>query len=1144
MNKIFSRIPLREKRTSKCGVLTIIMRVFILLVGIGLGSVYANPSYSQTKLDIEVNGVTFEELFKEIQGKSEYIFFYKDGILNLEKKVSLSVINSELNVILDKAFANTHLGYTIDDRQVVIKKKLFSKKLSADGVNVVQKRFPVSGTVVDDTGQPLPGANVVEKGTTNGIQTDFDGNFTLEVSDENATLQFSYIGYATKEIAVKGNNSLNVILEVDAAGLDEVIVTGVAGATVSKKMPFSVGRITDKNLELVPSSNAASALRGKISGVSMTQRNGSPGTDVDIILRGVTNVFNSNNAPLYIVDGVILAGSAGDIDALDIANIEVVKGAAASSLYGSRAANGVINITTKRGQHIKEGKPEISIRNEFGVNQLPRTPETNQSHAYKLSGDAENPWVDLDGNPSSSRVGRALVGTPSTVFMDQPYPVPTFNHLKKFFDPGTFSSNYISIAQHMGRVNYRTSFNNTQNSGIMKDAKGYERRNIRLNLDASITDNLTMSVSGYYSKSKTDVIPMHGEFSPFYGLLLQGPEVDLSLRDTDGKYLYLSDPLLTYNNPLYDVAYIESTSKRNRAMGSANLNYKATDWLEFTGNISYDRIGNNSERYVPIWYQHARDNDLNGGLSLSESYSEAINSSIMATFRKDFGDLSTTTQIRALQEHTEYAGSNLRGEAFQVSGVRTINATDFDRRTGSSSFSEIKSLGYFLITNLDYKDKYIFDAVVRRDGSSLFGADERWHTYYRASGAYRISEEKWFDINGVDDFKLRLSRGTAGGRPGFSAQYETWSVSGSTVTKSTLGNRNLKPELATEIEAGFDAFFNNKFRVSFTYANSEVEDQILQLPLISPYGFNSQWVNGGTVKSITFEASLDYFAIREKDVNLSFNVLFDRTRSEITEFNRPDMLRDGLFYLRKGEEISTMYAPKWIETYDELETTYGGDYSAYFDRNDEGVLVPVGQGSDWRSGQWGTSVVANDGTELGAWGIPNIYVPEDGDIMVSQGKAMPDFNMALSTTFQYKGFTAYALFDGQFGGQIYNSTRQRRVRENLDVINDQAGKPDNEKKPIAYYQKLISNLHAQWIEDATYVKLREVSLGYSFEKEALRPLFGNSLSSINLSLIGRNLITWSDYSGVDPEVGELVYRRDHYQYPNFRQISANLEIKF
>ena len=1118
--------------------------LFFLTVGLVL---QANSSYGQkTKITLDLENATLSKVIDEIETTTEFKFFFNTRTVDLDRKVSIKVKRERIDRVLEFLFKGADCTYEIDDRKILLKKINPNKvvKENSTQVKLEKPQYAVSGTISDTDGQPLPGANIVEKGTVNGVTADFDGNFSLTVTNENAILVVSYIGFATKEVEVAGRNNLQIILAVDAAGLDEVIVTGVVGATTSKKMPFSVGRVTDKNLELVPSVNAGGALRGKLAGVSVNQGSGNPGSDAEIILRGVTNIFEGNNAPLYIVDGVILAGGITDIDALDIQNIEVVKGAAASSLYGSRAANGVVNITTKRGKYISEGKPQIILRNEFGFNQLPSTPETNSSHAYQLSGDPERPWVNLDGQPSASRVGRALVSPPATAFMDQPYPVETYDHLKRFFDPGEYYSNYISLAQRTGKLNYRASFNNTHNSGIMKESQGYSRRNVRLNLDAQLSDDLTLAVSGYYSKSRKDEIPTGSEMSPFYGLLIQGPDVDLTLKDEDGRYLYLSDPTLTYNNPLYDAAYIEHTTRRNRFMGSANLNYNATEWLELSGNFSYDNNGSNSERYVPIWYEQARDIDLYGGLDLSEDRAEAINSSIMATFKKNWGDLSSVTQIRALQEHTKYSGSQLSGKAFQVSGVKTIDATDFNRRTGSSSSTEIKSLGYFLITNLDYKDRYIFDAVVRRDGSSLFGSAERWHTYYRTSAAYRISEEPWFDIKSLDELKFRISKGTAGGRPNFAAQYETWDVAGSIVTKNTLGNKDLKPELASEIEFGLDAFLMNKVALSLTYADSEVEDQILQLPLISPYGFNSQWVNGGTVKSNSIEATLDYFAIQKNDMSLSFKLLYDRTRSKITEFDRPALLRNNLFYLREGEEISTMYAPKWIESYEELETTYGGDYSEYFDRNDQGYLVPAGQGNTWRSGLWGEQVVADDGTDLGRWGIPNLFVNEEGETAVAHGRAMPDFNMAFSTNFTYKGFTAYVLFDGQFGGHIYNSTRQRRVRENLDALNDQSGKPQNEKKPIAYYQNFISNTHSQWIEDATFVKLRELAIGYNFGKEDLRPIFGNVFESINLSLIGRNLITWTDYSGIDPEVGDVVYRTDSFIYPNFRQISTNVEIKF
>ena len=1122
--------------------LTIIMRAFFIFcctTVFALTPVNLISQNSKIKIE-EAKTLTVDKVFDLIMEQTDYKFFYEEGIFDGYPKVFLEKGVVKTKKLLNKILSQGNTTVTVNGNNAI----LIQNNSFRSGITNHQG-LEITGTITDNNGVPLSGANIIEKGTTNGVIADFDGNFKINITNENAVLVISFVGFVTKEVEVNGRTELKIEMKMDAAGLDAVVVTGVVGATKSKKLPFSVGRISSKNIELVPSPNAGGALRGKLAGVTVSQGSGNPGATPDIILRGVTNIFEGNNSPLYIVDGVILAGGLSDIDALDIENIEVVKGAAASSLYGSRAANGVVNITTKRGKNILEGKLQVTLRNEIGFNQLPSTPKANYSHAYQLSGDPEKPWIDKEsGTPTASRLNRKPVADASVAFMDQPYPMQTYDHLKKFFGSGEYYSNYISVAQRTGKLNYRASFNNTHNSGVMKESEGYNRRNVRLNLDAKLTDDLTMAVSGYYSKSKNDEFLTRNENSPFYSLLIHGPEVDLGLRDDEGKYLFNADPLTPYNNPLYDVAYIDNITWQNRFMGSASLNFKATDWLELSGNFSYDNTGSNTERYAPIWYQHARNDDLDGSLSLSESRSESINSSVMATFKKEFGDLSTITQVRALQEHTSFTGSQLTGRGFQVSGVRTIDATDFSRRSGSSSSNEIKSLGYFLITNLDYKDRYIFDAVVRRDGSSLFGEDERWHTYYRVSGAYRLSEEPWFNVNAINDLKFRVSKGTAGGRPNFAAQYETWSIQESIVTKNTLGNKNLKPELASEIELGLDVFLFNKLGLNLTYAKSEVKDQILQLPLVSPYGFNNQWVNGGAVKSNTLEATLDYFAIQKSNLSLSFKLLLDRTRSEITEFNRPTILRNDLFYLREGEEVSTMYAPKWIESYEELATTYGEGYREYFDRNDEGYLVPVGEGNTWRSGLWGEEVIANDGTILGKWGMPSLFVNENGETRVSHGRAMPDFNMGFSTNFRYKGFTAYVLFDGQFDGQVYNRTWQRRVRENLDAINDQGGKPQNEKKPIAYYQKMISDYHGRWIDDASFVKLRELSIGYNFGKENLRPVFGNVFESINISLIGRNLVTWSNYNGIDPEVGDQVYRKDRYEYPNFRQFSTSVEIQF
>lgn len=1099
----------------------------------------SDESVYKQKINIALHGVSFDQAVETIADLGDIRLSYDNRHL---PSGNITLMLRDVTVIeaFQTLFEGSGMEALASPRgQVVIRKD----------IDIQPDTGTLQGQIVEaGTDEPLVGATVYIEELERGASTDVDGEYTLEsLATGEYTLRVTYIGYrqyTTTTSIGSGTNNLDFTLRADLFGMDEIVVTGVVGDTESKRLPFTVGRVTSRDLEMVPGTNAASAIRGKIPGVNMVQSSGLPGSDVSVILRGATSIMGSNS-PMYIVDGVILGSSPTDVESLDIANIEVIKGAAASSLYGSRAANGVINITTQRGANLAEGFPRITVRNEYGVNQLPRTPETNSSHAYDLSGNPELPWIDSEGNPTAEQVGRST-GPGGTTFMDREYPVQTYDHLDRFFEAGSYYSNYISVAQRVGQVNYMASFNNSQNSGIMKDSEGYGRQNVRLNMDSRLLNNLTVSASGYFSTASMDEIPTSGENSPFYGLLIHAPDIDLAeINSETGRYYHHPDMLLTYNNPLYDVTYIDNITNRNRFMGSSDIRYQPLEWMELSGNISYDRSDVQTEHYVPIWYRQARDRWNGGRLNINENQNEAINTSLTATVNREFGGFATRTQFRVLQESADIASHSLTGEDFQVADVRTINATNTDRQSMSSSSSQIRAQGYYLISNIDYQGKYILDVVGRRDGSSLFGADERWHNYYRASAAYRISEEDWYNVPVMDEFKIRASRGTAGGRPSFSAQYETWSVTGSTVTKNTLGNRNLKPEFATETEFGLELGFLERILFDVTYANTVTEDQIIQLPLVSYFGFNNQWVNGGTIDSNTLELSLRAFAVQKRDMSLSFTMLYDRTRSTITDFNRPDQLTSSMFYLREGEEIGTMYGPRWITSNSDVETTYGGDYSEYFDKNDEGYLVPVGLGNSWRSEMWGSGdVVADDGTVLGTWGYKQTYLDEDGDEFVDLGRAMPDFNMSFGTNFRYKSFSFSALLEGQFGGQIYNDTRQRRVRQNLDIINDQSGKPDNEKKPINYYQNRISDIHNQFVEDATYIKLREVALRYRFDHAALAPFFGDVVNSVSFSLIGRNLLTWTDYMGIDPEVGDIVTRRDNFIFPNFRTISGSLEVQF
>jgi len=1021
----------------------------------------------------------------------------------------------------------------------------------------------IEGTVTDQrTGDTLPGATVYLVEVERGASTDVDGRYSFtNLAPGTYNVQVSFVGYSVYRVEVEvGTETVtqNAALRPDLFGLEEIVVTGVLGDTELRRTPFTVARVSERELELVPSVTPESALRGKVPGVNIVQGSGQPGSAPAVNLRGVTTL-SGNNQPLYIVDGVILGSSTVDVESLDIESIEVVKGAAAASLYGSRAANGVINIRTKRGANISEGSTRITVRNEFGSSSLENTINVNQSHAFVESGDPNLPWLDADGNPTDNPVLRVIYDDTDVAIMDRPYPTQTFDNFDRFFNPGNFMTNYIAVAQRTGTTNYQASFTNTQQDGVLDQLSGYGRQNVRLNLDSRPLRNLRLSTSMYYAQSERDQIQT-GPGSPFFGLAFTFPDIDLDLRDPDtDRFLIQPNPASIEENPLYEVAYNDRKDFRNRVLGSFDARYSPTNFLELAGDFSYDRSNRNFQRTWPTWWEQIDQNFYEGGgLFIRDEFQESINLSLNATFMYDFGDLATRTQLRMLQEREEFFRHDSEGRRFAVEGVPRLDITDSDRQDIGSLSTEVRSEGFYAITNLDYKGKYILDGLIRRDGSSLFGADERWQTYYRLSGAYRLSEEDWWTIDAIDEFKIRASLGTAGGRPGFFAQYETWGISGGAVSKSNLGNRDLKPEFAREIEVGIEVGLFERFLVDLTYANTVTEDQILLLPLVSYFGFSNQWSNAGTVEANTIEASLRAFAIQRRDMSLSFNVNFDKSVSEITEFNRPAQRygpgtqASDVFFRREGEKVGTFYGFKFSRDANTLPANWQ-QYSDYFQRDVNGYMVAVGSGGSLANANWGTSVELPDGSMV-PWGMPVRYVDEEGEDFHRLGNALPDFSMSFSTNFRYKNLTLFAMFDSQIGGEIYNQTRQWAYRDNLHPDQDQRGAA--EPKPMSYFETLYAqnNSSSHFVEDGSYVKLRELAVRYSFDFQQLRPIFGDALNRVTLSLIGRNLLTFTDYSGYDPEVGgsaqttaggdETIFRFDAFNYPNFRTISGSIEIQF
>jgi TonB-linked SusC/RagA family outer membrane protein len=1039
------------------------------------------------------------------------------------------------------------------------------------GLLFAQTKTTFKGLVADEDGNPLPGANVFIEDLRFGASTDIEGCDSFEIpkqfsTGEVYTLTARFVGYKIKaaEVVLSGEEvTQNFTLAEDILSLEEIVVTGVIDKMPKEKLAFTVASVSGAEVTEVPHMNAATAIQGKVAGAKVVSASGEPGTGTSVLLRGATsiNADGRSQDPLYIVDGVILESNMLDVDGLDIANIEVVKGAAAASIYGSRAANGVVNITTNRGDRLALNDWQIKVRGEYGWNELPNKISLTEHHHYLVNQNGD--WIN-DAGEVVDRTERAIDGdSPSNAFADNAYKGKLYDHVDQLFSNNNYFTSSISVAKNMQNTNFLFSLSDHRNEGVVIEQDGYHRTNFRLNLDHNFTRKFKMGFSGMYATSTRDDF---GGANPFFDVTQFEPDIDLKAKDEDGDYKFQPDPTAIEDNPLYTVTNAEINRDRWRILGSLNANYSLAKWMDIDANFSLDRSDRNYEQYFKKGYKDVDNWYVLGRYYLDNAIDQAINANLTASFYKRFGDFNTRAKLRWLVERTDYKYHWSRGDDLGVQEVR-----DMDNVAGSkfvdSETQIVKSEGYYFIAGIDYRDRYIADVLVRRDGSSLFGEDERWNTYYRLSGAYRLSQEAWWFTDQINEFKLRASYGTAGRRPNYYAQYETYNLDGGAISKATLGNKELKPEFAKEIEVGADIAFIDRFSLELTYAQSTIEDQILNVPLAGYFGYESRWLNAGTLETTTYEASLYARVINTRDMDLSFGLLFDKGSSKITKFDLPPYRwgygqEDRQFYNREGEEFGAFYGEKFVKGVDQLPEEFR-QYGNQFQVNDDGYFVWVGAGNSWQDGVskdlWNTSGdLDGDGNDDYDWGMPFIQTDPDGNTLYKIGNVTPDFNLGFSTNFRWQGLSLYVLFDAQIGGDIYNLTKQWSYRDFVHGDVDQAGKSAANKKPIGYYSAVyrVNNVNEAFVEEGTYLKLRELSLRYSFSNKQLRTWLGdgaaNILTRVSISLIGRNLFTITDYTGYDPEVGATggqagsaaVARFDGHSYPNFRVFTGAIEFEF
>ena len=1036
--------------------------------------------------------------------------------------------------------------------------------LSAAG-SAAQAQVVVTGKVTDAAGNPIPGANVVipALGIGVGANTNVGGTYTVSVSDAAAgrsvVITARRIGFAPVSRTVtltSGSQTQDFQLVQDVRRIDDVVITGVAEATSSKNLTISVGKVGEAQLRDVPAVSPVTALAGKVAGVRVAFTQGSPGSSPSIRVRTSTNLavgaggfVTGGQGPLVLVDGVISKNGLADLNGNDIESIEILKGAASANTYGSDAANGVIAVTTKRGRDGAEGKINFLTRNEFGTSSIENYVPLLEHHPFV---------VNSDGSFLISGAGQRIIKEDR--YIDAEFPAGTYrNQLKANLRAGRTVTNYAQISTRRDNTSFATSFSRDTDRGILPLLQGFRRQNVRLNLDQGLGDKADMSVALTYGLSNSDQTPatQAGSGSTFFTLLQSPPDIDLEYPNGPGTTRY--SPAIpsaaaggtSRGNPLYDLANRSYNDRRQRIIGSFSGRYRPFSWLAVDGSYGTDRL----DQRVSNFYDRGLltgnaqvETPGTGSIQLNTVNQVASNSQANATMNFGLGSLRSTTRLTYLYEEERNNSFGIGFSKLAIGSVPDVQAaeqssiTAVGDGTGNGSvIQQIRTMNGFITQNFNYDDRYLIQAVGRRDGSSLFGAANRWKNFYGISGAWRVTED--FKIPGFQELKLRVAKGTAGLRPGFEYQYETYAVTSGALSKNTVGNKDLQPAVQTETEFGINASFLDRFDLEYVKSDRHTDGAFLLVPLSigAAGGFLGQWQNAARVGGRTFEGSLNARVIERPDLSYNFTLTAERSRQKIDDLNRAPFRvgsvsqNQNIFYYKAGETMGVIYGKRWVRTLEELADNplnAGKDIAALYEINDEGYAVAKGT-----RGKATERLIA--------------YVDQTGNNNVKIADVNPDYSFGFSNTVRFRGLTLYGLFYGTKGGAIYNFTKQWMFQDRRHADLDQFGKAQENKKALEYYTVGLYNNNepnSYFVEDGSYVKLRELSVSYTLPSSMMNSLsfLGNG-RNVKLALIGRNLKTWTDYSGFDPESssnGDFNYRIDGFRYPSYRQFTGMIEIGF
>ena len=1173
-----------------------IMRITLFFLFFCILFSSASNSYSQ-KFTIKSKTASIKEVCKEIEKGSDYVFIFSDNCEKLiDKQVNVEANSKDVTEVLNAVLSSTGLTYKILDKQIVVYKSTESAPSVAveqPDINIIQQpaKKQITGKVVDAQGDAIIGANIIEKGTSNGTVTDIDGNFTLSV-ENNAVLHVSYIGYITQDIPTTGRTILEIVLQEDLKSLDEVVVVAF-GKMKKEAFTGSVGVMKSDDLVKAQVSNPASALAGRVAGVQLSNSSFQLGSSPSITIRGFGSI-SSDTEPLIVVDGMPFDGDLNLINSSDIESMTVLKDAASNALYGARGANGVIMITTKRGT---SGDAKITFDSKWGYNSNGlRNYETTNSQQfyetyYKM---LYNYYVTADGGNmsaadahslanshlinSSSGVGpgymvysvpngedfiqqggvmnpNATMGTLYT-YNNQKFWLQADDWEKEGLQNGFRQEYNVSVSGTSNRVNYYTSLGYLSQEGI-QEGSSQDRLTARVKLDYQAKKWMRVGANFNYTKYKygqtsegtigTGTIwSTIKTLAPIYPVYYRDENKNIMI-DQWGEKMYdfarnygLSRAGGVGGNAIFSNKYRNDKTNGNSNTASGFVDFLLTDDLTFTMNANsyiYDR---RSTYVTSPFVDYYTDSSNNGYLSKGSYRTSSYNMQQLLNYMKQFDKHEITTLLGHEYYNYKYESLSASGYNFGIDGVYELSAMLNKYSNPYSYSSAYNNEGYFFRGMYNYDQKYYASVSYRRDASSRFSKKHRWGNFWSLGGAWIVSKEDFFNSTKINSLKLKLSVGSQGndniGNYLYANSYNIVNNDNEVAYQwRQKGSETITWETNTNWNTGVEfELFNRRLNGSIDYFYRKTTDMLFSLNTPPSIGYTSYVTNMGDMRNSGVEFDLQGVLIDNKDLQWSVNFNISHVKNKV---------------LSLPEAIKSMNVEGY-NGYVNLDISFVSKYKYFVG---EGLslytwYLPKYAGLDTETGEslYYKDIVDEEGNVTGQETTKDVNQATDYLI----GDALPSFYGGLGTTLRYRGFDFSINTNFQLGGKAYDYTYQTLMHTggttattwHLDIL--KAWTPANTNTDIPrllYSEKYSQNPRSdRFITSASYLNIQNINLGYTLPSYLTRKF---DIENIRIYFSGENLFFLSSRQGFDPRYTLKGYSNPELYSP-IRTLSGGISLIF